>query len=248
MFARLLANLTTMKRILFTLLIIGSGLLNAQSLEKAPGDSIPWELRKQAFIYNSAKLFNDPVVARMALYSLLSENPGNVPLYDSLAILYLQYNQNASAALVAQQALQLDPQDEFAMEVAAMGFDKLGAKDKALNNYEKLYLASGDINVLYKVAFLQFELKRYSEAGTSLDIIIDDPQSDISTIRFPTADGAGQDVKLKVAAHRVKAMVLQDKGDVEAAKAKYLEVLEMQPGFQIVQQQLRELTKPDKGE
>ncbi|WP_421765314.1 tetratricopeptide repeat protein [Ekhidna sp.] len=237
-----------MKKIFFGVFIIGSGLLNAQSLEKAPGDSIPWELRKQAFIYNTAKMFSDPVVARTALYNLLSENPGNVALYDSLAILYLQYNQNASAALVAQQALQLDPQNQFAMEIAATGFDKLGAKDRALNNYEKLYLANGDINTLYKVSFLQFELKRYAEAGTSLDIIIEDPQSESITIRFPTADGNGQDVPLKVAAHRVKAMIIQDKGDVEGAKAKYLEVLGMHPGFQIVQQQLRELTKPKSGE
>ena len=233
-----------MKRILFLLGVVTVGFVNAQSLEMAPGDSIPWELRKQSFIYNTAKMFNDPVVARTALYSLLAENPGNVALYDSLALLYLQYNQNASAALVAQQALQINPQDQFAMEIAATGFDNLGAKGRALNNYEKLYLANGDINTLYKVAFLQFELDRYAESNTSLDIIIGDPQSDERTIRFPTTDSKGQDVKLKVAARRLKAMILQDKGDIEGAKAKYLEVLEMHPGFQIVQQQLREMTKP----
>ena len=233
-----------MKKLLFILGVVTVGFANAQSQEVVPGDSIPWELRKQSFIYNTAKMFNDPIVARTALYSLLAENPGNVALYDSLALLYLQYNQNASAALVAQQALQINPQDQFAMEIAATGFDNLGAKDRALNNYEKLYLANGDINTLYKVAFLQFELERYAESNTSLDIIIGDPQSDERTIRFPTTDKKGQDVKLKVAAHRVKAMILQDKGDTEGAKAKYLEVLEMHPGFQIVQQQLREMTKP----
>ncbi|SNS69706.1 hypothetical protein SAMN05421640_0894 [Ekhidna lutea] len=233
-----------MKKIFFALMIVGATYVSAQSLEKAPGDSIPWELRKQSFIYNTAKMFNDPVVARTALYNLLAENPGNVALYDSLAIIYLQYNQNASAALVAQQALKINPQDQFAMEVAATGLDNLGAKDKALNHYEKLYLANGDINTLYKVSFLQFELGRYAESNTSLDIIIGNPKADERTVRFPTTDGRGQDIKLKIAAHRVKAMILEDKGDTEGAKAKYLEVLEMQPGFQLVQQQLRELTKP----
>ncbi|WP_425391679.1 tetratricopeptide repeat protein [Ekhidna sp.] len=233
-----------MKKILFALMIVVSGAISAQSLEKAPGDSIPWELRKQSFIYNTAKIFNDPVVARTALYSLLSENPNNVALYDSLAILYFQYNQHASAALVAQQALQINPDDQFAMEIAATSLDKLGAKDRSLNFYEKLYLATGQINTLYKVAFLQFELDRYAESNTSLDIIIGDPQAEEFSIRFPTQDGAGQNVSLKVASHRVKAMILEDKGDIEGAKKKYLEVLEMQPGFQIVQQQLREMTKP----
>ncbi|MEQ9567436.1 MAG: hypothetical protein RLN85_16755, partial [Pseudomonadales bacterium] len=134
------------------------------------------------------------------LYSLLAENPGNTALYDSLAILYYEYNQNISAALVAQQSLRINPQNQFAMEVAAAAFDNAGVKGRALDNYEKLYLANGDINTLYKISFLQFELARYAEANTSLDIIIGDPQSDEATITFPTADGAGQDVKLKIAA------------------------------------------------
>ncbi|MEP1032575.1 hypothetical protein [Ekhidna sp.] len=237
-----------MKNILFLIGVLSVGFVNAQSQEVAQGDSIPWELRKQSFIYNTAKLFNDPVVARTALYNLLAENPGNIALYDSLAILYLQYNQSASAALVAQQSLQIDPQNQFAMEIAATGFDNLGVKDRSLDFYEKLYLASGDINTLYKISFLQMELDRFTEANTSLDIIISDPKSDVNTIRFPTTNGRGEDVKLKVAAHRVKAMILQEKGDVEGAKAKYLEVLEMRPGFQVVQQQLRDLTKPKTGE
>ncbi|MEO1255119.1 MAG: hypothetical protein AAFY41_09570 [Bacteroidota bacterium] len=216
----------------------------SQSQEIAPGDSIPWELRKQSFIYNTAKIFNDPIVARSALYSLLAENPANVALYDSLAILYLQYNQYASAALVAQQAIQLNPSDMFATEIAATSLDNLGAKDRALTYYEKLHLDNGDINTLYKISFLQFELKRYAEAETSLNIITNDPQSEEMSIRFPTADGLGQEVSLKAAANRVRAMILEAKGDTEGAKTKYLEVLEMQPGFQIVQQQLREMTKP----
>ncbi len=237
-----------MKKILLLIAVLSVGYVHSQSMEVAPGDSIPWELRKQSFIYNSAKLFNDPLVARMALYSLLAENPANPSLYDSLALSYLQYNQSASAALVAQQSLQINPQNQFAMEIAATGFDNLGIKDKALTNYEKLHLASGDINILYKVAFLQMELDRFTESNTSLDIIIGDPQALENTIRFPNTAGTGQEVTLKVAAHRVKAMILQEQGDIEGAKAKFLEVLEMQPGFEIVQQQLRELTKPAEDE
>ena len=237
-----------MKKLFFTLVVCGVAYTSsAQSQEIAPGDSIPWELRKQSFIYNTALQFNDPVIARMALYNLIAENPGNIALYDSLAISYLEYNQNASAALVAQQALRINPNDMFAAEVAATGFDKLGAKDQALKNYEKLYLDSQDLNTLYKMSFLQYELKRFTEATTSLDIIIEDPTSKESSIFFPTTDRQGQEVPLDVSAHRVKAMIEEAKGNMDAAKAKYLEVLGMYPGFEVVQQQLRDLTKPEDG-
>ena len=237
-----------MKKVLFLIAILSAGFANAQSQEVVPGDSIPWELRKQSFIYNTAKLFSDPEVARSALYNLIAENPGNIALYDSLALLYFQYNKFASAALVAQQSLLLNDQNAFATEIAATSFDNLGVKDKSLNYYEKLYLANNDINTLYKIAFLQMEISRFAESNASLDIIIGDPLAEERSIRFPTTDGVGQDVTLKSEANRVKAMVLEAQGDIEGAKAKYLETLEMQPGFQIVQKQLRELTKPKTGE
>ncbi len=234
-----------MKKSLFALFFCGLAITSfSQSVEMAPGDSIPWELRKQSFIYSTATQFNDPMVARMALYNLLSENPANVPLYDSLAISYFEYNQYVSAALAAQQALRINPNDLFAAEVAASSFEKVGAKDKALTNYEKVYLDKQDLTILYKMAFLQYELERFTEATTSLDIIIADAAAEESFIVFPTTDRLGQEVPLKVAAFRVKAMMEESKGNTEVAKTQYLEVLEMFPGFQVVQQQLRELTKP----
>ncbi|MEM9338988.1 MAG: hypothetical protein AAGA66_09690 [Bacteroidota bacterium] len=215
-------------------------------MEKAEGDSIPWEFRKQAFIYNTAKIFNDPQVARMAIYNLISENPSNAPLYDSLALLYLQYNQYASAALVAQQSLQINGDNLFATEIAGSAFDNLGVKDKAIPYYESLYLANNDINVLYKIAFLQMEASRYEEANASINIIMGKEEAKSINITFPTEDRRGQEVPLNVSAHRIKAMIEESKGNDEAAKTLYLKTLEMFPGFQIVQRQLQELTKKGK--
>jgi len=244
MFALFSNSKKSMKKLVFTLLIsVVAYASSAQSQEIAPGDSIPWELRKQSFIYSTANVFNDPLVARIALYNLLAENPGNVALYDSLALSYLQFNQNASAALAAQQAIRINPNDMFATEIAATALEQIGAKDRALGFYEKMYLSNQDINTLYKVSFLQYELQRYTEAETSLDIIINDETSKETQIVFPTTDRQGQEVPLTVAAYRIKAMMEEAKGNTEVAKAKYLEVLEMLPGFQVVQQQLRELTQ-----
>lgn len=233
-----------MKRVTIVLVLVclGFGAI-AQSQEVAEGDSIAWEFRKQAFIYSSAKAFGDPDVAKMALYNLISENPSNPALYDSLALIYLQYNKYASAALSAQQSLLINANNRFATEIAASAFESLGVKDKALPYYETLYLDNNDLNMLYKIAFLQMELERFAEAITSTDIIMSKAESESILIRFPTQDGAGQDVPLKVAAHRVKAMVEESRGNVDEAKRLYLATLEMFPGFQVVQQQLQNVGK-----
>lgn len=210
-------------------------------------DSIPQEYRKQSFIYNVASKFNDPLVARVALYNLLAEDPGNSVVYDSLAYSYFSYGQFASAALVSQQALAFAPEDGFALDIAANSFDRLGVKDKALTFYEKIYLKDNDLNILYKIAFVQLELERYAEAEQSVNQIIDNTESKDLMINFPKLDDntQTQSVPLTVAAYRIKAMIEESKGNIEGAKAQYVEVLNMYPGFQVVQQQIRDLGKQE---
>ena len=238
-----------MTKALLSHAFIGAALaLFGQVREAMPEDSVSRELRKQSIIYNTAMAFNDPAVAKIALYNLITEDPGNHKLYDSLALIYYRYNQNVSAALVAQQAVRLNPDDQFATEIAATALEQIGALDKALTYYEKLYLSNSNLNILYKMSFLQMELERFAEADTSADIIIGDPAAKEITIVFPAIDNAEQEASLDIAAHRIKAMIEEATGNTDLAKAKYLEVLQMKPGLQVVQQQLRDLTKVKKEE
>ncbi len=245
MFAGVFKN-ELMKKIFYVLgLVLACQVVKAQSAEIAEGDSIPWEIRKQSFIYNSANLFNDAQVAKMALYNLIAENPGNPSLYDSLALIYLQYNQHASAALVAQQSLRINNDNLFATEIAAASFESLGVKDRSIPYYETMYLATNDLNILYKISFLQFELKRYGESNTSIDIIMNNENAKSQVVVFPTEDQTGQEVPLNVAAHRIKGMIAEAQGNDDEAKRLFLETLEMYPGFQVVQGQLQLLSKKE---
>ncbi|MEQ9307600.1 MAG: hypothetical protein RJQ14_27055 [Marinoscillum sp.] len=209
--------------------------------QKARQDSIPWEIRKQAYIYSIAKKYNDPAIARMALYNILAENPGNQAIYDSLAVIYFDYNQLASAALVAQDAIKLNSNDLFATEIAAVAFENLGVKSKAVDHYEKLYLANNDHGVLYKVAFLQMDLKRYGEAINNADIIIASPKSEEMMLIFPINEQKNQEISLKVATIRLKGMIEEERGNTALAKEIYQKALDMQPDFEILKQQIAEL-------
>ena len=231
---------------LLTLAIVFVGFVaSAQNgTQKAKQDSIPWELRKNAFIYGIAKNYNDPSVARMALYNLIAENPGNPALYDTLALWYYEYNQLASAALVASDAMRIDPNDLFAAEVAALSFEGLGVKNRAVENYEKMYLANNDLGTLYKIAFLQMDIKRYGEAINNVQVIIDSPKSEEQKLIFPKDDKNNtQQVPLKVAAIRLKGMIEEDRGNTSLAKDLYQKALDMQPDFVVLKQQLADLNK-----
>lgn len=206
-------------------------------------DSIPFEFSRQAYIYQLAKDYNDPAVARMAIYNLLSYNPQNSALLDSLALLYYEYNQIASAALTAQDAAAIDPKDMFAVELAAICFEKLGALPKAISFYETLYTNTFDMTMLYKVGFLQMDAKRYIEANTNADIIIEDPKSKTLTLIFPKDDKTNQEVSLVAGAYRLKGMIAAAQGDKAQAKEFYNKALSQAPEFDVLRKQIAELDK-----
>jgi tetratricopeptide (TPR) repeat protein len=229
-----------MRYVVILFLFITSIFANAQEA-KTKSDTLPYELRKQAFIYTAARQYNDPAIARMALYNLLALNPNSAPILDTLAKIYYEYQQYASAALVAQDAMQLNPNDLYAVEIAASAFDNLGVKVRAIANFEKLYLAKNDLTILYKVAFLQFESKKYGESLNNINTILSASTSDKLKLFFPTNNGRGQEVSLKAAATRLQAMLEQDKGNVDRAKELFKKALEMVPDFEIVKNQLAEI-------
>lgn len=230
-----------MNKLITLFLLVSCFLSQAQEQTQQPTDSIPWEIRKQSVIYTMARNMNDPFMERTALYNLLAANPANFQLYDSLAKSYYQYNSFVSAALAAQRSTEINPNNAYAMEIAALSFSRLGAKDKALSYYEKFYLLNNSINTLYSMAFIQYELGRYSESNASLDIILNSENVKNEVVVFPSTDGKGQETTLEIAAMRIKAMILEGQGKKDEALNSFLEILKLQPGLEIIQQQLQEL-------
>ena len=215
--------------------------LGQDVLEK---DSVITEESKKIMVYNMAKQFNDPLGQRVALYNLLAENPNHVGLRDSLALVFLESGMYASAALVSQEVAELVPQDLFATEIAALSFEKLGVKSKALKYYERLYLNdTDDIGKLYKMAFLQVDLKKYEEALISADQLISHKLSEKTSLLFPKSDGNNQEVSVKIASLRIKSMVEKERGNEDQA-IKYLEEIIVQiPDFELVKNELADLKK-----
>ncbi|MBV6644004.1 MAG: hypothetical protein KI790_01065 [Cyclobacteriaceae bacterium] len=215
---------------------------NAKSQESASSaDSIPTDIQKQGLIYSLAKRYNDPDVAKMALYNVIAFNPQNLAIRDSLALLYFEDRKYASAAIVSQDILAVNGNDPLATEIAALSFENLGLKAKAITYYEKLYLQNNDIGTLYKTAFLQYEVKRYNEANTSIDIVIESQEADEIKFYFPKSQTENQEVTLRVASYRVKALIAKEQGNTDQAKEYFNKALEIIPDFQVVIDEMKTL-------
>jgi len=128
--------------------------------------------------YAVAQRWGDYDVAKDALYDLIAEFPGNDSLIFSLAYFYYENQKHASCAVVCSDLLVRNSKNTAALELSAISYENLGIKDKALQSYESLFLITSSNSTLYKMASLQYDLKRYGESLTNSDILLSKPQTD----------------------------------------------------------------------
>ncbi len=182
--------------------------------------------------YITAVQWNDFDVAKDALYDLIIENPLNDSLIYSLAYFYYENQKYVPAVLVSQQLLARDPKSISALEISALGYEAMGVKDRALQSYESLYLISNGIGTLYKMAFLQYELKRFTESLATIDIIFANKELETTKVVFTDAQNKSKEYPMKVSILNLKGLIQLDHfGDKVAAKKFFDEVLAIAPDF-----------------
>jgi len=181
--------------------------------------------------YSLAAQWNDFEVAKDALYDLIIENPANDSLLITLAYYYYENRQYASTLLISQELISRNPKDMNTLEMAAVSAEGLGVRDKALQYYETLYLQGNNVGTLYKVAFLQYDLKRFKESSANADILLSKPDIATQKVYFNDAENKPKEFIMKVAVLNLKGMLLQEEGDKVGAKKQFEQALALGPDF-----------------
>jgi tetratricopeptide (TPR) repeat protein len=189
--------------------------------------------------YVTALQWNDYEVAKDALYDLIIENPQNDSLIYNLAVYYYENQKYVSAVLVCQPLLARNPKNIAALEISAVGYETMGVPDRALQNYESLYLLSNNMTTLYKMAFLQFDLKRYTESLASIDILLANTELDNAKVVFNDVENKPKQYPMRVSVLNLKGLIQLDHfGDKVAAKKLFDEALAISPDFVSAKQNL----------
>ncbi len=227
-----------MKRLILVFTVLLAIVISAQAQDSPQNTP---EFKRNKLIFEMASTFNDPSVARMALYNMIAIDSKNPALIDSLALLYFEFQNYASAAIVSQEALRRNPNNPLLLELSAVSYENLGLPDRALNQYESLYLKQSNPITLYKIAFLQFQLKRLVEANTSADILLSKPELKEQKLVFSKSDNTTQQVSMHAAVYNLKGLVAKEQGNTDEAKAMFNKALEITPDFEIALENVQEL-------
>ncbi len=199
--------------------------------------------RIQKGIYNRAIKYSDANMAINALYHLSVMEPQNDSLLYSLAYLYYDNQKFFSAVLTLNDVIFLNPDNIGALEMKAVSLERIGATEKAMETYESLYLKSDDnINYLYKVAVFQYDLKRYNESKTNIDILLSKSKSDEIKYYFPAEADQQQEIPMRAGLHNLKGLIAKDNGNLEEAKKQFAIALQISPEFYVAKKNLDELS------
>ncbi len=198
-----------------------------------------YKLQQQ--VYNTAMRYNDVNVAKDALFKLVTLDPQDASLLDSLAYMYYDAQRFASVILVSNDILARNPNHLAAIEMSAISFERLGINERALEKYETLYLKNNDVTTLYKIAYLQYDMKRFNESATSADILLKAQVKDDMKIIYNTAAKTQQEVPIKASVHNLRGLIELEKGNKKEAKVHFENALKLAPEFELAKENIKKI-------
>ena len=199
-------------------------------------------IKKAKDKYNISLRYNDVQVAKNALYDLMLLEPANTSYLDSLAYMYFEFNQYASAALVSRDALKQNPNNQVMLQIGAKSLDQLGALDQSLKMYQKLYNISDNAYALYEVIQKQYALKKFEDAMINSELLLGKPLVNGSQIYAEDAEGNEIQIPFKAVVKNLQGLIARGQGDEESAKKYFNSALSLAPNYALAQENLN----PDK--
>jgi len=197
-------------------------------------------------VYRLATYYSDGQERKTALLHLAALDPEDLSLKDSLSYLYFNFGQYAPALLIGLELLKVNPKNTNLLEMSAICYDNLGVKDKALEQYEKLYLINNNTFVLYRIAFLQLGLQRPLEAQTNVDILMKAAELETEKVVFPMSNGAQQEVVLKAAVQNLQGLIYYQTDEITKALESFTAALQTDNNFTLPQQNIALIRKEQK--
>jgi tetratricopeptide (TPR) repeat protein len=191
--------------------------------------------------YTLATRWNDFAAAKDALFDLIVET-GNDSLAYTLAVYYYDNNQFAPCVFVCKDLLARAPKNTDLLQMSGSAFEGLGLKEKALPNYETLYLVTNNLAVLYKMATLQYDTKLFAECQANVDILLSKPtEIDKLKVTVNNDQNKSKEYPLKVALLNLKGLLAHQAGDKALAKKSFEDALALAPDFQLAKENLSKM-------
>ena len=195
-------------------------------------------------IYLNSIKYRDYKTAKNSLYTMLSFDSKNEILLFNLAYIYFDNEEYESSVEVLREVMDINSNNYQALELLATSYTQLEEPLFAASTYENLYLQTQDINFLYRLAFIQYDLKNFEEAKVNTDIILKAQQSNEIMYRFEVGKKKKEiEVSMATSVLNLKGRIAIEQGDKKTAKSFFIKCLKLSPEFEPARKGLKSLGK-----
>ncbi len=218
------------KKIILLIFVFLNTIISAQKLHK--NDLLNLEKN----IYKQSVRNYDLETAKNSVYHIMALEGENSTYLDSLAYIYFSQKNFLSYVSVADQILKKEEKLPI-LERKAIALEKLGAIKEAIAVYEKVYAQKKDVQVAYKLAGLQHQLKRTAEAYSTLKSAEQLKFPEKTFLPFPSSEkNKQQRVPFKAAYDNLLAMIAYDLHNYDVSLHYFEEALKVFPDFFVAKQ------------
>ena len=206
----------------------------------SPGDN-PTHLLADPDIQKLAMKYGDHHVATLAMYQKLAANSEAPALLDSLAAWYYATGMYPQAYAVAKDVCENHRPNLSSMNIWAHTARLLGNAEEAISLNQQLAAHTGEAIYHYQVAAMQFELQRLEECQQTVNTLLADTTIGRQKIGIAYGDNETQEVSLKAATLNLDGAIKQASNQNEEAKRSFEQALQIEPGFELAQNNHRGL-------
>jgi len=218
-----------MKRYVLWLNLVFFLPLSAQKIKKT--DLL--QLEKQVFRHSLQNFDTD--AAKNAAYRIIALEGKQTVYMDSLAYIYMNQNNFLSCLKVSNQILE--QKEKFPiLKLKAISLENLNAPKEAIVVYEKIFQQEQTPSVAYKLALLQYQIKRTAEAFATLKSVENKEFPTDMNILFTGPKKDQQQVPFKAAYYNLLAMISYDLHNYDESIAYFNKALEIFPDFYVAKQ------------
>ena len=227
--------------------------LSAQKKKSEPNPSdeskktgTKFEILLEKSIIKQALRYQDPGPVAMSYYGILAKYPDSTNYMDSLAFLYFQVGMNQQCILVSGDILQRDPSNMGILELKAVSEKNLGLIKMALEDFEKLFPSTNNIQHQYQIATLQYDLKRLGECQLTIQRILAREDLKESKVTVFYGQGQSQSIPMEAAIYNMEGVILMDLNEDEKAGEMFARAIEIDSKFLLPINNQKALEKKEK--
>jgi len=192
-------------------------------------------------VLEKAKQYNDISVVKSSMMRLVLLEGENSTYKDSLAFIYFQERAYPSSFIASQEVLKRDPNNVKMLEVQAFSLESIGAYDKAVESFKKLFAKTNNNYYGFSQANLQYVLKDYSGAYATLLQVEKLNDTGNYTVSYAINQTHKQEIELIAAIQYLKGLCAVQLKNNTVAKASFEKALTTQPDFVLAKESLENL-------